>query len=252
MNETKPSDRDYGLKYWLKTTKLTPQKALLLAAILLAGASLAVGYNVGNKQGLTKVGYDADAQDLAEIVDKQKQTLNSMSSVLNTTTQERDVAVDNAKQLSTDLSQAKQEQKLAQSLNTTYRRHLQLRGGVGLSVQNLAIKPLPNDAYEYILDLMQVSVDNSRTAGRAELRLFQGKEIVVIPMESAKFEFEHYQRLTGRWTMPKNFNPQLVEVRLTTKNNQLIAQRFVWQRGQQEVDSPALISEIPKTRAEAE
>jgi hypothetical protein len=253
MNDTKPSNSDSVVaKKWLKMLDLSHQKALIMAAIVLAGGGLAVGYRVGHQQGLTKVGYDADAQDLAEIVEKQKQTLNSISLLLNTTTQERDLAVDNAKQLNQELVESKQAQNLAQSLSLTYRKTLQQRGGLSLGVQNLAIKPLPSDAYEYVLDLMQVSSNNTRSSGRIELRLIQGEEIVVIPMEKANFNFDYHQRLTGRWTMPKGFVPQYVEVRLMANKGAPVLQRFIWQRGKQEIESPAFITDIPQTQAHTE
>lgn len=33
----------------------------------------ALGYTIGHRQGLTVVGYDADAEQLVEVVQKQKQ-----------------------------------------------------------------------------------------------------------------------------------------------------------------------------------
>ncbi|KAA8734401.1 hypothetical protein F4V57_05400 [Acinetobacter qingfengensis] len=251
MNNTEQSDQNSVIEQPAKKSYLSQSKALIAAAIVLAGGSLAVGYNVGHKQGLTAVGYDADAQDLAEIVEKQKQSLNSVSVALNTATQERDVAIDNAKQLSDSLNQAKQDKNLSESLSNTYRQKLRERGGLSLTIQNLAVKPLPGNAYEYVLDLVQVSPNNRRIAGRAELHLIQGTEVVVIPMESANFNFDNYERLTGRWTMPNGFNPQFIEVHLNAAGEP-ITQRFIWQKGKQEIESSAFITEIPKTQANAE
>lgn len=45
---------------------------LVIASVVLIAGSFTVGYTVGNRQGLTVVGYDADAAQLVEVVQKQK------------------------------------------------------------------------------------------------------------------------------------------------------------------------------------
>lgn len=223
---------------------------LILGAILLTGGGLAIGYSVGHKQGLTVVGFDADAQELSEIVNKQKTSLDTVSVALNTATQERDVAVDSAKELQTSLDQMRNEKDLAQSLSNTYQDKLRERGGLSLTIQNMAIRPLPNNAFEYVLDLVQVSPNKRRTAGKLEIRLIQNDQVLVVPLSSANYNFESYERLTGRWTMPNGFTPQFIEVHLTGSGDAVI-QRFAWQRGKQQTETPAFISDIPQTQAKA-
>ncbi len=222
---------------------------LAVIAILLAGGGIAVGYMVGHKQGLTVVGFDADAQELAEIVQKQKKALDTVEVALNARTQERDVAIGNAKELQNVLDEAKADTILAESLNATYRDEIGKRGGLGLTIQNFAIRPLPSDAYEYVLDLIQVNSANRRSTGNIEIRLVGNSEILTVPLEKTAYNFENYERLTGRWTMPKGFTPQYIEVHLSGTAGANVAQRFVWKRGKDEIESPAFISEIPKTRA---
>lgn len=223
---------------------------LILAALLLVGGGVAVGYTVGHKQGLTVVGFDADAEELSEIVNKQKKSLDVVSVALNTVTQERDVAIANSKEINTALDLARQDKDQAEALNTTYREKLRERGGLSLSIQNMAIKPLPGNAYEYVLDLVQVSPNKRRAAGKLEIRLIQGDQILTVPLESASYNFENYERLTGRWTMPSGFTPQFIEVHL--KGADAVIQRFAWQRGKKDIDAPAFISEIPQTEANAD
>lgn len=43
----------------------------MIAATVLIGGSFMLGYTVGHRQGLTVVGYDADAEQLVEVVQKQ-------------------------------------------------------------------------------------------------------------------------------------------------------------------------------------
>ena len=220
------------------------------AAVLVIGSGF-IGYSVGHRQGLTVVGYDADAEQLVEVVQKQKQTLEDLNKSINTSVQERDVAVSNSNDLFAALNQAKDSEAQARSLSALYREVLRQRGGLSLTVQNLSIKPLPENAFEYQLDLVQVSPSKRNTSGQVELRLIQGTEVLVVPMEDKNFNFDEYERLTGRWTMPKGFSPQFVEVRLTGTNTPVI-KRFSWAKGNA-VETPAAnISEIPQAEANAQ
>ena len=227
------------------------QSAILIVAILLAGGGFALGYGVGHKQGLTVVGFDQDAQELSEIVAKQKSALEAVSVSLNTSTQERDVAIQNAKELNEALALANQDKGYAQSLSATYREKLRERGGLSLTIQNIKIKPLPSNAYEYVLDLVQVSPSKRRAVGRVEIRLIEGNEVLTVPMESSNFNFENYERLTGRWTMPSGVSPQFIEVHLKGSGDAVI-QRFAWRRGAKDVTSSAFLGEIPQAAADAD
>lgn len=220
------------------------------AAVLVIGSGF-IGYSVGHRQGLTVVGYDADAEQLVEVVQKQKQTLEDLNKSINTSVQERDVAVSNSNDLFAALNQAKDSETQARSLSALYREVLRQRGGLSLTVQNLSIKPLPENAFEYQLDLVQVSPSKRNTSGQVELRLIQGTEVLVVPMEDKNFNFDEYERLTGRWTMPKGFSPQFVEVRLTGTNTPVI-KRFSWAKGNAVETSAANISEIPQAEANAQ
>ena len=55
-----------------KNNFLKTNLPLVIAATVLIGGSFMLGYTVGHRQGLTVVGYDADAEQLVEVVQKQK------------------------------------------------------------------------------------------------------------------------------------------------------------------------------------
>ena len=224
---------------------------LVIAATLLIGSSFMLGYTVGHRQGLTVVGYDADAEQLVDVVQKQKTTLDSVSKSLNAAVQERDMAVSNADELFKGINQANADKTQFESMNAIYREILRQRGGVSLTVQNLAIKSLPENAFEYQLDLVQVSPNKRRAVGSVELRLIKDTEVLVVPLEDANFNFDDFERLTGRWTMPKGFVPQFIEVRLSSGATPVI-KRFSWQRGQPVDVSSAFVSEIPQAEANAQ
>ena len=221
------------------------------AAILGAGSGL-LGYSVGHRQGLTVVGYEADAEQLVEVVQKQKTSLETLNKNLNLAVQERDVAVSNSNDLFTALNQAREDKVQSEGLGAIYREVLRQRGGLSLTIQNIGIKPLPDNAYEYQLDLVQVSPGKRSTSGTVEIRLIQGTEVLVVPMEDKNFNFQDSERLTGRWTMPKGFTPQFIEVRLTGGTSTPVTKRFSWGRGKPIESQSAFISEIPQAEANAQ
>lgn len=224
---------------------------LIAAATILIGSSFMLGYTVGHRQGLTVVGYDADAEQLVDVVQKQKTALDSISKSLNAAVQERDMAVGNADELFKAINQANADKTQFEGMNLIYRDILRQRGGVSLTIQNLAIKSLPENAFEYQLDLVQVSPNKRRAAGSVELRLIKDTEILDVPLEDKNFNFDDFERLTGRWTMPKGFTPQFVEIRLSGAGTPVI-QRFSWQQGKPVDVNSAFVSEIPQAEANAQ
>ena len=219
------------------------------AAILILGSGF-LGYSVGHRQGLTVVGYDADAEQLVEVVQEQKTRLESLNKSLNAAVQERDVAVSNSNDLYQAFTQATEDKQRTEGMSAIYREVLRQRGGLSLTVQNLGVKPLPDNAYEYQVDLVQVSPNKRRASGTVELRLIQGTEVLVVPMEDSNFNFDNYERLTGRWSMPKGFNPDFIEVRLNGVTP--VIKRFSWSKGKAVEADSAFISEIPQAEASAQ
>ena len=217
------------------------------AAILILSSGL-LGYTVGHRQGLTVVGYDADAEQLVEVVQKQKSELAVLNKSLNTAVQERDIAVSNSNDLFAEVNNARNAQSQAENVGILYREVLRQRGGIALAVQHIAIKPLPDNAFEYQLDLMQVSPSKSQASGSVEIRLIQGTEVMTVPMDDKNFNFENTERLTGRWTMPKGFNPNFIEVRLNSAGKQVI-RRFSWAKGPAVDSQSSFLSEIPQAEA---
>lgn len=249
MEETQQPNAPQHTTLKDKFIRATPLPLIVGGLILGLGAGF-LGYSVGHRQGLTVVGYDADAEQLVEVVQQQKQNLEQMNKNLNTAVQERDIAVTNSNDLYLALNQAKADKAQSDGMNATYRQILKERGGLSLTIQNIAVQPLPDNAYEYQLDLIQVSPNGRKAAGGVEIRLIQGSDVLQVPLESRQFNFETYERLTGRWTMPKGFNPQFIEVRLSGVTP--VTKRFSWSRGQA-VESPsAFISEIPQAEANAQ
>lgn len=219
------------------------------ATILILGSGL-LGYSVGHRQGLTVAGYDADAQQLVEVVGVQKNRLETLNKSLNAAVQERDVAISNSNDLFAKVTQANADRIQTDSMLTIYREVLRQRGGLSLTVQSLGVKPLTDHSYEYQIDLVQVSPSRTKASGNVELRLIRGSEVLILPMESTSFEFDDFQRLTGRWTMPKGFSPQFIEVRVTGSSP--IVKRFSWAKGKP-IDAVSTdVADIPQVKATAQ
>ncbi|WP_218821824.1 hypothetical protein, partial [Staphylococcus aureus] len=89
-----------------------------------------LGYSIGHRQGLTVVGFEADAEQLVEVVQKQKASLETLNKTLNTATQERDLAVSNANDLYLAMNKTRDEYTQVESLATLYREVLRQRGGM--------------------------------------------------------------------------------------------------------------------------
>ncbi|WP_180117291.1 hypothetical protein [Acinetobacter sp. YH12096] len=232
-----------------KTPFMKTNMPLAIGAVVLALSSGLLGYSIGHRQGLTVVGYDADAEQLVDVVQKQKTELAGLNKSLNAAIQERDVAVSNSNDLYLAVKKARDDQELTGNLSVLYREVLRQRGGMPLAVQHLAIKPLPENAYEYQLDLVQVSPSKSNVSGSVELRLIKGTEVLAVPLEDKNFNFSESERLTGRWTMPKGFSPDFIEVCLT--GSKPVIRHFSWSKGQPVENQSAFLSEIPQTEASA-
>ena len=220
---------------------------IMIGGVVLCAGSILLGYTVGHRQGLSVVGFDADAEQLVEVVKQQKITLDTLNKNLNLAVQERDVAVDSSNDLVKALELSKSEKTQVDGMSGIYREVLRQRGGVSLTVQNLEVKALPENAFEYQLDLIQVSPNQQRATGNVELRLISGTEVLVIPMENRSFSFADFERLTGRWTMPKGFNPQYIEVRLNGATP--VIKRFSWQRGKSVENLASFAAEVPQAEA---
>lgn len=224
---------------------------IVLGGVIVGGGSLLLGYSIGHQQGLTAVGFDADAEQLNEVVQEQKQEITILNTSLNTTVQERDLALNNLKETTENYRKETELREQASQQRDIYREILRLRGGIALTVQNIDIKPLPDRAYEYRLDLMQLQPNQRRSSGTVQIRLIEGDNVLVVPMAEDSYSLDSFQRLTGRWTMPNGFSPQYVEVRLQGNGTPVI-KRYAWERGAPVKDMPAILDEIPQAEANAE
>ena len=224
---------------------------IVLGGVIIGGGSLLVGYSIGHQQGLTTVGFSADAEQLNDVVQEQKQAITILNTGLNTAVQERDLALASSDELRLSLNKESDLRQQIEQQRDIYREVLRLRGGVALTVQNIDIKPLPERAFEYRLDLMQLQPNKRRAQGTVQMRLISGDNILVVPLSDNSYSFDSFERMTGRWTMPAGFNPQFIEIHLQGGGTS-VTKRFAWERGAAISDTPAILSEIPEAEANAD
>jgi hypothetical protein len=122
-------------------------------------------------------------------------------------------------------------------------------GGVDLRVRSINIKPLPEKAFEYEFDLMQLRPNRREVSGRIQMLLINGETIVEVPLAQDQFKFATFQRLAGRWTMPAGFTPRYVEIKLRG-GGQNTTQRYAWERGANTEEVPATLADLPPVPAE--
>ncbi len=232
------------------TAELSHPFILALMAILVAGGAALLSYGVGHQQGMTVVGASVrDVNDLKDTVAEQKSTIDILNRTLETTVQERDLALESAKSVQDQARIEADLRQLSEARLSSYQDLLIGHGGVDLSVRSINIKPLPERAFEYEFDLMQLRQNRREVSGRVQMHLIDGETIVEVPLMQDQFKFNSFQRLAGRWTMPVGFTPKYVEIKLRG-SGQNTTQRYAWERGSSSTEVPATLADLPPVPAE--
>jgi len=227
------------------TAELSHPFILALMAILVAGGAALLAYSVGHQQGMTVVGASVrDVSDLKKSIAEQKSTIEILNRTLATMVQERDLALENAQSVQEQMRTEVDLRQLSESRLASYQDLLIGHGGVDLSIRSIHIKPLPDRAFEYEFDLMQLRPNRREVSGRIQMHLINGETIVEVPLAQDQFKFNSFQRLAGRWTMPAGFTPQYVDIKLRG-GGQNTTQRYAWERGSQSTEIPATLADLP-------
>ena len=232
------------------TAELSHPFILALMAILVAGGAALLGYGVGHQQGMTVIGASVrDVSDLKDQVTEQKSTIDILNRTLATMVQERDLALESAKSIQEQIRTETDLHQLSEARLSSYQDLLIERGGVDLSVRSIHIKPLPERAFEYEFDLMQLRQNRREVSGRIQVHLINGETVVEVPLAQDQFKFNSFQRLAGRWTMPAGFTPQYLEIKLRG-GGQNTTQRYAWERGASSAEVPATLADLPPVPTE--
>lgn len=224
---------------------LSSQRWLLGGGLALSVLTVLIGYFIGHRQGVTEVGASAEeVTQLRKELDKKTQLLATLTKTVETSVQERDIALstNNGLQANLAMQTALVDQTTAE--RNFYQDKILAQGGFPLEVQQLTIKPLPENAFEYHLDLAQLRKNRTAVNGSYTLKLIEGETVLSIPVSSSRFSLTDFSHLKGRWTMPTGFNPQFIEVSVQAAGDP-VTQRYAWQRTAETIELPATLDEMP-------
>lgn len=224
---------------------LPSARLLVLAGFLLAGGGLLLGYGVGNQKGMSAQGASVrEVADLRAAVGSQKTAIEILNRTLSATVQERDIAVDSSKELNTTLASEKDLRARSDARLAVYQTLLAERGGIDLTIRSIDIQPLPERAFEYRIDLMQLKPNLRAVSGTLDIKLINGETVVAVPLAKNRFTLDSFEQLSGRWTMPAGFSPQYLEITVQG-GGQVVKQRYAWERGDVIRDMPATLADVP-------
>lgn len=218
---------------------------LALAGVVLGGGSALLGYSVGHQQGMTAVGASADqVEKLRKTLQTQQASIDTLSQSMTVTTQERDLAVENNHQLTSQLATLTDAQQLAQARLEGLMGWVIRQGGAPLDLREVQIRPLPEQAFEYRVDLMAMPASGRPVNGTLSIYLIDGDTLLEVPVQPSRFSVQGFLRLTGRWTMPKGVTPQFIEVRVQGGAVPVV-RRYAWEQGAVLTDLPATLADVP-------
>ncbi len=224
---------------------LSSQRWLLGAGMALSVLTVLIGYFIGHRQGVTEVGASAEeVTQLRKELDKKTQLLATLTKTVESSVQERDIALstNNGLQANLAMQTALVDQTTAE--RNFYQDKILAQGGFPLEVQQLTIKPLPENAFEYHLDLAQLRKNRTAVNGSYTLKLIEGQTVLSIPVSPSRFSLTDFSHLKGRWTMPTGFNPQFIEVSVQAAGDP-VTQRYAWESTAETIELPATLDEMP-------
>jgi hypothetical protein len=80
--------------------------------------------------------------------------------------------------------------------------------------------------------------------GTMSIQLVNGESVLAVPLSQNRFNFQAFERLTGRFTMPSGFTPIYLDV-IIQSAGQRVVQRYAWERGEVIKDMPATLADVP-------
>lgn len=204
-----------------------------LTAILALGVSAGVAFYFGYDYGLQSVGASAgEVKQLRASTQQQQKTIIQLNNELITLKQDRDIAIQTAQKLQEDNKNQLASVADMQEQIILFQRLLGAKNSSNaLSIENIAIKKIADNQYQYRLLLTQVTNNQSDIVGKASIRILgmgKNQTINAIPVD---FKFQYFKSVTGKVTLPVGFQADSIEVTLqaTGKKATKIEKRFKWE-----------------------
>ena len=204
-----------------------------LTAILGLGLSAGVAFYFGYDYGLQSVGASAgEVKQLRLSTQQQQQALMQLNNDLATLKQDRDIAVQTAQKLQEDNKNQLASVADMQEQIMLFQRLLGAKGSTNtLSIENVVIKKISGNQYQYRLLLTQVTNNQTDISGKASIRILGMSKNQVVSAVPVDFRFQYFKSVTGSIILPEGFQADSIEVSLQAigKKATKIEKRFKWE-----------------------
>ena len=204
-----------------------------LTAILGLGLSAGVAFYFGYDYGLQSVGASAgEVKQLRLSTQQQQQALLQLNNDLATLKQDRDIAIQTAQKLQEDNKNQLASVADMQEQIMLFQRLLGAKGSTNtLSIENVVIKKISGNQYQYRLLLTQVTNNQTDISGKATVRILGMTKNQVITAIPVDFRFQYFKSVTGSVILPVGFQADSIEITLQAigKKATKIEKRFKWE-----------------------
>lgn len=204
-----------------------------LTAILGLGLSAGVAFYFGYDYGLKSVGASAgEVKQLRLSTQQQQQAILQLNNDLATLKQDRDIAIQTAQKLQEDNKNQLASVADMQEQIMLFQRLLGAKGSTNtLSIENVVIKKISGNQYQYRLLLTQVTNNQTDISGKATVRILGMTKNQVITAIPVDFRFQYFKSVTGSVILPVGFQADSIEITLQAigKKATKIEKRFKWE-----------------------
>jgi hypothetical protein len=225
--------RRQKLKNYMGTPITANRVAWSLTAILGLGLSAGVAFYFGYDYGLQSVGASAgEVKQLRLSAQQQQKELLQLNNDLVALKQDRDIAIQTAKKLQEDNKNQLASVADMQEQIMLFQRLLGAKGSTNtLSIENVTIKKIADNQFQYRLLLTQVTNNQTDISGKATVRILGMTKNQVITAVPVDFRFQYFKSVTGSMTLPVGFQADSIEITLQVlgKKATKIEKRFKWE-----------------------
>ena len=204
-----------------------------LTAILGLGLSAGVAFYFGYDYGLQSVGASAgEVKQLRLSTQQQQQAILQLNNDLATLKQDRDIAIQTAQKLQEDNKNQLASVADMQEQIMLFQRLLGAKGSMNtLSIENVTIKKIADNQFQYRLLLTQVTNNQTDISGKATVRILGMTKNQVITAIPVDFRFQYFKSVTGSVILPVGFQADSIEITLQAigKKATKIEKRFKWE-----------------------
>ncbi|MBF0658338.1 hypothetical protein IPZ60_06255 [Psychrobacter sp. NG25] len=225
--------------------------ALFVVVILVTAM---VGLIFGHKLGYQRGYHSMETETQQALINSEEATKELEDTRLShkiainqaaTAKQELAISLANVKELSENKQELTVENRQLSQLNELYADIVSSNGGMPLQVLGAHIKPLPENAFEYMFDVGMLASDGMSKRLTPTLTLLNDDDFVEVPLDHPIDTIEGIVRIRGRFIMPSSFKP--LQVKLSLKaGGQEVEQLYDWKLGARVDNMPLSLLDLPE------